>query len=56
MGYKICKQTDERMVLQTTGGIIDFIFGIVMAAIGAVIMYLRWFNFQDTGEIIMSVY
>ncbi|WP_350997755.1 hypothetical protein [Shewanella sp. TB7-MNA-CIBAN-0143] len=55
MGYKICKQTDEHIVLQTTGGIVDFIFGAVMGAIGAVIMSLGWFNYQDTGEIIMSL-
>ncbi|MDO6777244.1 hypothetical protein Q4591_18010 [Shewanella sp. 3_MG-2023] len=54
MSYKIIKQTDERIVLQDTGGIIDFIFGIVMASVGAGVMYLSWFNYQDTGEIVMS--
>ncbi|WP_394496807.1 hypothetical protein [Shewanella sp. ENK2] len=54
MSYKICKQTEERMVLQTTGGIIDFLFSAVMALIGAGVTYLSWFNYQDTGEIVMS--
>ncbi|WP_299570133.1 hypothetical protein [uncultured Shewanella sp.] len=54
MSYKICKQTEERIVLQDVGGIIDFIFSGVMALIGAGVMYLSWFNYQDTGEIFMS--
>lgn len=40
MSYKIYKQTDEQIVLQDTGGVIDFVFGTVLAAIGAGIIYL----------------
>ncbi|QFU24352.1 hypothetical protein FM038_020835 [Shewanella eurypsychrophilus] len=50
MSYKICKKTDGNIILQDTG----FIFGIVLASVGAGIMYLSWFNYQDTGEILIS--
>ncbi|WP_392341184.1 hypothetical protein [uncultured Shewanella sp.] len=55
MSYKIIKQTDEHIVLQDTGGIIDFIFGIVFASLGAGVIYLGWFGYQDTGEIFMPL-
>lgn len=55
MSYKICKQTDDCIVLQDTGGIIDFIFGIGMAAMGAGVIYLGWFGYQDTGEIFIPL-
>jgi uncharacterized membrane protein YeaQ/YmgE (transglycosylase-associated protein family) len=55
MSYKICKQTDERIVLQDTGGIIDFVFGIFLAAIGAGVIYLGWFGYQDSGELFMPL-
>ncbi|QYK13548.1 hypothetical protein K0I63_03260 [Shewanella rhizosphaerae] len=55
MSYKIYKQTDEQIVLQDTGGVIDFVFGAVLAAIGAGIIYLGWFGYQDTGEIFMPL-
>ncbi|MGI1999511.1 hypothetical protein [Shewanella frigidimarina] len=55
MSYKICKQNDERIVLQDTGGIIDFIFGIVLASLGAGVIYIGWFSYQDTGEIFMPL-
>ncbi|WP_285163341.1 hypothetical protein [Shewanella goraebulensis] len=55
MSYKICKQTDERIVLQDTGGIIDFIFGNVLAALGSGLIYLGWFGYQDTGELLMPL-
>ena len=55
MSYKICKQNDDRIVLQDTGGIIDFIFGIVLASLGAGVIYLGWFGYQDTGELFMPL-
>lgn len=55
MSYKICKQTDDCIVLQDTGGIIDFIFGIVLASLGAGVIYIGWFGYQDTGEIFMPL-
>lgn len=30
MSYKICNQTEERIVLQDVGGIIDFLFSAVI--------------------------
>ncbi|NKF49367.1 hypothetical protein G3R49_02070 [Shewanella sp. WXL01] len=55
MSYKICKQTDERIVLQDTGGIVDFIFGIVWAVLGLGLVYIAWFGYQDSGDLLMSI-
>ncbi|WP_144211078.1 hypothetical protein [Shewanella donghaensis] len=55
MSYKICKQTDERIVLQDTGGFFDFIFGIVLVVLGSGVIYLGWFGYQDTGELLMPL-
>ncbi|GIU50414.1 hypothetical protein [Shewanella sp. KT0246] len=55
MSYKICKQTDDRIVLQDTGGFIDFIFGIVLVVLGSGVIYLGWFGYQDTGELLMPL-
>lgn len=55
MSYKILKQNDNRIVLQDTGGIIDFIFGIVLVVLGAGLIYFAWFGYQDTGELFLPV-
>lgn len=55
MSYKICKQTDDCIVLQDTGGIIDFMFNVFLAGIGAGVIYLGWFGYQDTGELFMPL-
>lgn len=55
MSYRIRKQTAEQIVLQDNGGLIDFIIGFVIAAIGAGIVYLAWFDYQDTGELFTPV-
>lgn len=55
MSYKICKQSDDCIVLQDTGGVVDSVFGAVLAAIGAGIIYLGWFGYQDTDEKFMPL-
>lgn len=55
MSYKICKQTDERIVLQDTGGIVDFAFSIVWMGLGLGLVYIAWFGYQDTGELLMPI-
>ncbi|WP_394131457.1 hypothetical protein [Shewanella maritima] len=55
MSYKICKQTDECILLKDTGGIFDFLFSLFLAALGIGAFYLAWYGYQETDKLWVSV-